>query len=141
MQRIAIPTYFLSASSSFVMMDAFMQALYFKAMMMSLPFTFFLSLGSYLTHQGSILISRIDLIGDEDDGVAEKVIVNNLRGEQETVNITDFKALKSEQAKKFIVQSQVKVVFPVFVTDLLMIIDKNGAISNTELFKAVVNGY
>jgi hypothetical protein len=34
-----------------------------------------------------------------------------------------------------------KLTFPVFINDLLMIIDRRGTIHNVELVRAVLNGY
>jgi hypothetical protein len=34
-----------------------------------------------------------------------------------------------------------KLTFPVFINDLLMIIDKSGTIHNVDVFRAVLNGY
>ena len=33
------------------------------------------------------------------------------------------------------------LTFPVFINDLLMIIDRRGTIHNVEVFRAVLNGY
>ena len=36
---------------------------------------------------------------------------------------------------------QLKMTYPVFIEDLLMIIDRKGTIHNVEIFRAILNGY
>jgi len=70
------------------------------------------------------------------------VIIENLRGEVARINVSDIKPLNVESAKQFMLQQQnLTLTFPVFIDDLLMIIDRRGQIHNVELFRAVLNGY
>ena len=65
-----------------------------------------------------------------------------MRGEVERIHVRDIKPVSAELAKQLILQKQnIKLTFPVFVNDLLMIIDRRGTIHNVDLFKAVLNGY
>jgi hypothetical protein len=44
-------------------------------------------------------------------------------------------------AKQFFKSKPVQLTFPVFICDLLMIIDRRGVIHNVEVFRAILNGY
>ena len=70
------------------------------------------------------------------------MIISNLRGESERIRIADIKPLKADLAKQYLLSNQqVKLTFPVFICDLLMIIDRRGIIHNVEVFRAILNGY
>lgn len=122
-----------------------------------------------MTQQSSVIVSRIELLkekelpedatkkkegekdeeegsgdeeGKQEDQYAEEVLIENLRGEVARINVTEIKPLNTEIAKQFILQQQtMKLTFPVFINDLLMIIDRRGTIHNVEVFRAVLNGY
>jgi hypothetical protein len=79
---------------------------------------------------------------EDEENFANEVEITNLRGEVERIHISDIKPVSIELAKQLILQRQnIKLTFPVFVNDLLMIIDRRGVIHNVDLFKAVLNGY
>ena len=68
--------------------------------------------------------------------------MENLRGEVETINVSEIKPLDNEIMKQFFMKAnQLKATFPVFINNLLMIIDRNGKIHNVEIFRAILNGY
>ena len=69
-------------------------------------------------------------------------MIENLRGESETIRISDIRPLHPSVAKEhFSKATTSKQSFPVFVADLLMIIDRKGKIHNADLFRAILNGY
>jgi hypothetical protein len=79
---------------------------------------------------------------EDEENFANEVEITNLRGEVERIHISDIKPVSTELAKQLILQKHnIKLTFPVFVNDLLMIIDRRGVIHNVDLFKAVLNGY
>lgn len=71
------------------------------------------------------------------------MIIYNLRGDAERIRVSDIKPVNVELAKQFLQNkgANIKFTFPVFVTDLLMTIDRRGTIHNVEVFRAVLNGY
>ena len=74
------------------------------------------------------------------------MVISNLRGETETVRVGAISPLSGDTAKEFFMkqqakQPQLKMTYPVFVEDLLMIIDRRGTIHNNEIFRAILNGY
>ena len=88
------------------------------------------------------LIKRIDLLESaKNPDVAEELLIQNLRGESETIPIEAIRPLKGDTAKEALMSQSLKSTYPVMVGDLMMIIDKKGTIFNIEILRAVLNGY
>ena len=56
----------MAFTASLVMMDAIMSMHYFRALIMSVPFGFFLTSGTFMGYQTSLLIAKIELLEGQD---------------------------------------------------------------------------
>lgn len=92
-------------SSAFILMDSLMTMSFFKAALASIPFMMFLSLSTYMTLIPSKMIQRIELIENSANEIADEVLIQNLRGEQEIIKISMIKPLDKVSAKK-VLQTQ-----------------------------------
>ncbi len=137
---MAFPSHFLAFTASLSMMDAFMSLHYFRALLMLAPFTFLMTVGTFLGQQSSLLVSKIELL-DSENYIANEIRVENLKGEVEIIEISKIKKVLPNQVKTSRQTAQLKYAYPVFIGDLMMILDMQGVFSNPEIFKAVVNGY
>lgn len=140
MKRLTVPAYFMSMTSAIVMMDSIITMSYFKAFMFAQPFWLFLSMSTYMTQISYKIIKRIDLIEKTSD-MADELLIQNLRGETETIPIEAIRPLKGDTAREALMNQSLKSTYPVMVGDLMMIIDKKGTIHNIEILRAVLNGY
>eukprot|EP00347_Sterkiella_histriomuscorum_P020783 403336475 len=138
---VTVPYYFAAFSSAMLMIDSYATLMYLQACMYSLPFLGFIFIGNMMHGQGNTLIKKIYLIQNKDEDVVEEVEIENLRGYKEIVSVKDIRKLQMDQAKKLNENSTLKYTYPVFIQDLMMLVDIQGTIHNLDVFKAVMNGY
>ena len=127
---MTIPGFILSVWSGFAMVDAFLLLHYFKGFLIFGPFIFMVSINSMLTSMKSLMIESIYLLPTDPkhpSDYADRVEIKTFRGDREVIRINDIKIVSRDLVKQSsAIRVWMKMTFPIFIEDILMLIDKNG---------------